>query len=85
MDGYLVLDTKGINVWCAAGKGTFGTDELIRRINLVKLHEVVEHREIIVPQLGAPGVAGYIVKKETGFKVHLRASSFKGYSCISCE
>jgi hypothetical protein len=21
----LVLDTKGINVWCAAGKGTFGT------------------------------------------------------------
>ena len=26
----LVLDTKGINVWCAAGKGTFGTDELVR-------------------------------------------------------
>ena len=24
----LVLDTKGINVWCAAGKGTFGTEEL---------------------------------------------------------
>src|SRR3990172_2220623 len=22
----LVLDTKGINVWCAAGKGTFGTE-----------------------------------------------------------
>ena len=21
----LVLDTKGVNVWCAAGKGTFGT------------------------------------------------------------
>nr|NIO11254.1 carbon monoxide dehydrogenase [Deltaproteobacteria bacterium] len=29
IDGYImVLDTKGINVWCAAGKGTFGTDEL---------------------------------------------------------
>ncbi len=26
VDAYiLVLDTKGINVWCAAGKGTFGT------------------------------------------------------------
>jgi CO dehydrogenase/acetyl-CoA synthase gamma subunit (corrinoid Fe-S protein) len=26
LDAYiLVLDTKGINVWCAAGKGTFGT------------------------------------------------------------
>ena len=28
----LVLDTEGINVWCAAGKGTFGTDELVSRI-----------------------------------------------------
>lgn len=28
----LVLDTKGINVWCAAGKRTFGTDELVNRI-----------------------------------------------------
>jgi hypothetical protein len=65
----LVLDTKGINVWCAAGKGAFGTDELIRRIRNVKLHEVVEHRELILPQLGAPGVACHIVKKETGFKV----------------
>ena len=26
----LILDTKGINVWCAAGKGTFGTDELTK-------------------------------------------------------
>ena len=33
IDGWiLVLDTKGINVWCAAGKGTFGTDELVERI-----------------------------------------------------
>ena len=33
----LVLDTQGINVWCAAGKGTFGTDELIHRIAATKL------------------------------------------------
>ncbi|MBT8342479.1 MAG: hypothetical protein KJP07_20945, partial [Desulfatitalea sp.] len=33
LDGWLlVLDTRGINVWCAAGKGTFGTAELVRRI-----------------------------------------------------
>ena len=32
IDAYiLVLDTQGINVWCAAGKGTFGTDELVKR------------------------------------------------------
>jgi hypothetical protein len=65
----LVLDTKGINVWCAAGKGTFGTDELIRRISLTKLGGIVDHRKIIVPQLGAPGISAHEVKKAAGFKV----------------
>jgi hypothetical protein len=65
----LVLDTKGINVWCAAGKGTFGTDELVSRINITRLKDVVSHRRIIVPQLGAPGVSAYQVKAATGFNV----------------
>jgi len=65
----LVLDTKGINVWCAAGKGTFGTDELIRLISITKLDQIVDHRKIIVPQLGAPGISAYKVKKSAGFKV----------------
>lgn len=65
----LVLDTKGINVWCAAGKGTFGTDELLRRISLTGLDRVIDHRRIIVPQLGAPGVSAHSVKKASGFKV----------------
>lgn len=66
----LVLDTGGINVWCAAGKGTFGTDELIRRIASVRLDTLVTHRRIILPQLGAPGVSGQAVRKATGFRVH---------------
>lgn len=65
----LVLDTKGINVWCAAGKGTFGTEELTRRIILSGLGMIVSHREIILPQLSAPGVAAHEVKKISGFKV----------------
>ncbi len=65
----LVLDTKGINVWCAAGKGTFGTNEVIHRIKAARLEEVVLHRNIILPQLGAPGVKGFEVTKATGFKV----------------
>jgi hypothetical protein len=65
----LVLDTQGINVWCAAGKGTFGTDELIRRIEASNLKEVVKHRTLILPQLGAPGIIAHEVKKRTGFKV----------------
>lgn len=65
----LVLDTRGINVWCAAGKGTFGTDELVRRIEMTRLTEVVELKRLIVPQLGAVGIAAHRVKERTGFTV----------------
>jgi len=65
----LVLDTKGINVWCAAGKGTFGTQELAFRIKEHQLEKIVSHKKVIVPQLGATGVSVYKVKEEAGFKV----------------
>ena len=64
-----VLDTKGINVWCAAGKGTFGTAELVARITLCGLTDIVSHREVILPQLAGPGVSAHQVKKLSGFKV----------------
>ena len=65
----LVLDTKGINVWCAAGKGTFGTREIVERIARFRVFDVVRHRMLILPQLGAPGVEAHEVKKQTGFRV----------------
>jgi len=64
----LVLDTKGINVWCAAGKKTFSTDELIARMAAVDLKNLTPKRELILPQLGAPGVNASEVKKKTGFR-----------------
>jgi hypothetical protein len=64
----LVLDTRGINVWCASGKGTFGTSELIGRIESSGLAQIVSHRELILPQLSGPGVAAHQVKKLSGFK-----------------
>ena len=65
----LVIDSKGINVWCAAGKGTFGTSGVIEWIRTAGLRDLVDHNTIILPQLGAPGVSAHIVKKETGFRV----------------
>jgi hypothetical protein len=65
----LVLDTKGINVWCAAGKGTFGTEELVRRIGCSGLPGIVRHRKIIVPQLGAPGISWPEVMQRSKFLV----------------
>lgn len=78
----LVLDTKGINVWCAAGKGTFGTDELMGRIASSSLASLVSHRNLILPQLSAPGISAHVVKKETGFKVNygpIRASDISAF------
>jgi len=65
----LVLDTKGINVWCAAGKGTFGTEELINRVKAVALENAVTHRILILPQLGAPGMVPRKVTEGCGFKI----------------
>jgi hypothetical protein len=83
IDGYiLVLDTKGINVWCAAGKGTFGTDEIVNRVFDTHLKDVVTQRKLILPQLGAPGVAAHEVKKRTGFWVEygpVRAADLPEY------
>ena len=83
IDAYiLVLNTLGINVWCAAGKGTFGTDELVERIGSSALGDVVHHRVLIVPQLGASGVAAHEVKRRAGFTVRygpIRAADLPAY------
>ena len=65
----LVLDTYGVNVWCSAGKGTFGTNEIVGRVRANRLEEIVSHRTLVVPQLGAPGVAAHQVKNRCGFRV----------------
>jgi hypothetical protein len=78
----LILDTKGINVWCAAGKGTFGTEELVDRISKTGLSEIVSHRKLVLPQLGATGVSAHEVAKQTGFSVvygPVRAKDIKAF------
>jgi hypothetical protein len=65
----LVLDTNGVNVWCAAGKKTFSTNELVKRVKSAGLDKVLAHRRLIVPQLGATGVSAREVKKMSGFEV----------------
>ena len=78
----LVLETFGINVWCAAGKGSFGTEELVARIAGTGLSRVVSHRRLILPILGAPGVAAHEVKRRSGFSVAyatIRAEDLPAY------
>jgi CO dehydrogenase/acetyl-CoA synthase delta subunit len=78
----LVLDTKGVNVWCAAGKGTFSTRELVKRITDTHLEKIVNHKRVIVPQLGATGVSARDVKKQSRFRVifgPVRASDIRAF------
>jgi acetyl-CoA decarbonylase/synthase complex subunit gamma len=78
----LVLETFGVNVWCAAGKGTFGTRELVARIEKTALAKVVSHRRLILPILGAPGIAAHEVQNRTGFSVSyatIRADELTDY------
>ncbi len=78
----LVLDTKGVNVWCAAGKGTFGTEELVQRIAATRLDAIVSHRKLVLPQLGASGICAHEVKQRSGFRVTygpVRASDLPTY------
>ncbi len=63
----LVVETYGINVWCAAGKQSFNTEEVARRVTTSGLGQIVSHRTLILPQLAAPGVAGHRLKKLCGF------------------
>jgi hypothetical protein len=65
----LVLETYGINVWCAAGKKTFGTDELVRRIFATHLADYVDHETLVLPQLGAVGVAAHKVRQLAGYRI----------------
>lgn len=66
----LVVDTRGINVWCAAGKGTFSADEVALQVSRSNLAERVNHRRLILPQLAAPGVATHTLKKKCGFSAN---------------
>jgi hypothetical protein len=78
----LVLETHGINVWCAAGKGTFGTAELSRRLELTGLGDIMQHRELLLPKVGASGVDAAEVKRQAGFRVKfatLRISDLPAY------
>jgi CO dehydrogenase/acetyl-CoA synthase gamma subunit (corrinoid Fe-S protein) len=56
----LVLETSSRDV---------GSDELVRRIDLVKLSRVVVHRRLVVSRLGAPGAVAPEGGECSGFEV----------------
>jgi ubiquinone/menaquinone biosynthesis C-methylase UbiE len=78
----LIADSKGINVWCAAGGGYLTAEKIISVLKSSRLEEIVHHRALILPQLCANGVDGWRLRRETGWGVHwgpVRATDIPAY------
>lgn len=65
----LVADSKGVNVWCAAGGEEFNTRSVVSAVKTSGLADRVDHRRLILPPLGAPGICAADVHRETGWSV----------------
>ena len=65
----LVIDSRGINVWCAAGGGHFTHKQVLEALSLFDVSHYIDHKSLILPQLSATGVDRNILKKQ-GWKVH---------------
>ena len=64
----LVANSKGINVWCAAGGGHFTHHDVISAIVTSGAEERIENHTIILPQLGATGIERQKITDATGWK-----------------
>jgi len=70
MDVYLlVANSRGINVWCAATGGLLTHHDVISVIKTSGIEELVDHRNVILPQLAATGVEARTVHQKTGWRV----------------
>jgi ferredoxin len=70
LDCYLlVANSRGVNVWCAAAGGLFTHHDVISALKTSGIEELVEGREVILPQLAAVGIEAQQVREKAGWKV----------------
>jgi NAD-dependent dihydropyrimidine dehydrogenase PreA subunit len=63
----LVADSKGVNVWCAAGAEEFNTHSVVSAVKTSGIADRVDHRRLTLPPLGAPGIRARDVEAQTGW------------------
>ena len=63
----LVAESKGVNVWCAAGAEEFNTRSVVSALKTSGIEDKVNHRTLILPPLGAAGIRASHVTEQTGW------------------
>lgn len=70
MDCYLlVANSRGVNVWCAATGGLLTNHDAISVLRTTGIEDLVDHRNIVLPQLAATGIEARVIEEKTGWQV----------------
>ena len=63
----LVANSRGINVWCSTAGGHFTNHSVISVVKTSGIEDLVDHRKLVLPQLGATGLNHKELKKKIGW------------------
>jgi NAD-dependent dihydropyrimidine dehydrogenase PreA subunit len=70
IDAYLlVANSRGVKVWCAATGGLLSNHDVVSVLKTSGIDDLVDHRQVILPQLAATGIEGRGVHEKTGWRV----------------
>jgi NAD-dependent dihydropyrimidine dehydrogenase PreA subunit len=70
IDAYLlVANSRGVNVWCAATGGHLTNHDVVSVLKTSGIAELVDHRQVILPQLAATGIEGKVIHHKAGWRV----------------
>ena len=65
----LVANSRGVNVWCAATGGLLTDHDVVSVLKTSGIDALVDHREVILPQLAATGIEGKVIQARAGWRV----------------
>lgn len=69
VDAYLlVANSRGVNVWCAATGGLLTNHDVVSVLKTSGIEDLVDHRQVILPQLAATGIEGRVIHEKTGWR-----------------
>lgn len=81
----LVGNSNGINVWCAAGGGHLTHHDVISVIRASGIGNLVDHRNLVLPQLAATGIERRKISESTGWTARWGPARLEDLSDYLCR